>query len=88
MLPISEQEFSKIFKELSKEKSTGVDIIIDIIDVIVVIIPPKLITLVANYWARPKNIVSRKCKGCFSYFVRSDLYGPFNDLSFVYPMIT
>ena len=53
MLPISEQEFSKIFKELSKEKSTGVDIIIDIIDVIVDIIPPKLITLVANYWARP-----------------------------------
>ena len=53
MLPISEQEFSKIFKELSKEKSTGVDIIIDIIDIIVVIIPPKLITLVANYWARP-----------------------------------
>ena len=42
LLTISEQEVKKILKELSTEKSAGVDTI-----------PPKLVKLAANYLAVP-----------------------------------
>ena len=42
MLAISEQEVKKILKELSTEKSAGVDTI-----------PPKLVKLAVNYLAGP-----------------------------------
>ena len=56
LLAISEQEVKKIFKELSTEKSTGVDIL-----------PPKLVKLAANYLARPlsQSINNSIKKGCF-----------------------
>ena len=56
MLAISEQEVEKILKELSTEKSTGVDIL-----------PPKLVKLAANFLARPlsQSIDNSIKKGCF-----------------------
>ena len=45
LLTIFEQEVKKILKELSTEKSTGVDKI-----------PPKLVKLAANYLARPLTV--------------------------------
>ena len=44
LLPISEQEVKKILKELSTEKSTGVDML-----------PPKLVKLATNYLVRPPS---------------------------------
>ena len=54
-LTISEQEVKKILKELSTEKSTGVDKM-----------TPKLVKLVADYLARPlsqsiSNIIKKDC---------------------------
>ena len=56
LLAISEQEVKKILKELSTEKSTGVDIL-----------PPKLVKLAANFLARPlsQSIDNSIKKGCF-----------------------
>ena len=56
MLTISEQEVKKILKELSTEKSAGVDMI-----------PPKLVRLAANYLAGPlsQSIKNSIKKGCF-----------------------
>ena len=56
LLRISEQEVKKILKELSTEKSAGVDTI-----------PPKLVKLAANYLAGPlsQSIDNITKKGCF-----------------------
>ena len=56
MLTISEQEVKKILKELSTEKSTGVDLV-----------PPKLVKLAANYLTRPlsQSINDSVKKGLF-----------------------
>ena len=56
LLAISEQEVKKILKELSTEKSTGIDIM-----------PPKLVKLATNYLARPvsQSINNSIKKGCF-----------------------
>ena len=56
LLTISEQEVKKILKELSTEKSVGVDMN-----------PPKLIRLAANYLAGSlsKFINNSVKKGCF-----------------------
>ena len=56
LLTISEQEVKKILKELSTEKSAGVDIM-----------PPKLVKLAANYLAGPlsQSIDNITKKGCF-----------------------
>ena len=56
MLTISEQEVKKILKELSTEKSAGVDTI-----------PPKLVRLAANYLAGPlsQSINNSIKKGMF-----------------------
>ena len=55
LLRISEQEVKKILKELSTEKSAGVDTI-----------PPKLVKLAANYLAGPlsQSINNSIKKGC------------------------
>ena len=45
LLTISEQDVKKILKQLSTEKSTGVDMM-----------PPKLVTLAANYLSRPLTV--------------------------------
>ena len=56
MLTISEEEVKKILKELSTEKSAGVDIM-----------PPKLVKLAANYLAGPlsQSVNNSIKKGCF-----------------------
>ena len=56
LLTISEQEVKKILKELSTEKSAGVDMI-----------PPKLVRLAANYLAGPlsQSINNSIKKGMF-----------------------
>ena len=53
---MSEQEVQKILQELSTEKSTGVDMM-----------PPKLVKLGTNYFARPfsQSINNSIKKGCF-----------------------
>ena len=61
LLRISEQEVKKILKELSTEKSAGVDTI-----------PPKLVKLAANYLAGPVSQSINNCikKGCFPKMLR------------------
>ena len=56
LLTISEQEAKKILKELSTEKSAGVDTM-----------PPKLVRLAANYLAGPllQSVNNSVKKGCF-----------------------
>ena len=56
MLTIIEQEVKKILKKLSTKKSAGVDTI-----------PPKLVTLAANYLTRPlsQSINKSIIKGMF-----------------------
>ena len=54
VLTISEQDAKKILKELSREKSTGINMM-----------PPKLVTLAPNYLTEPLSIKNSIKKGCF-----------------------